>query len=161
MRAKNAFCALNSFEYFSSGVIARSRTVYSLMLFGFTPNVESSSSNFFAPLFQLVHSLVERIDGTSSALIFLKSQLLLKLVMIVLSAHALFVLISFAKSSFVLNFEDFEPTVALMTQMCSRESGWSALTAILSEMSLVPFFPKLILSVSFSTLRITPTPQVR
>ena len=124
------------------------------MSFGFTPNVASDSRIFFAAEFQDVHSPGVSTDGTSSALIRLKSQLLSKLFMIVFSAHTLSSFTIFASTSFCF--------VALRTQIWSFVSGVRASTAIFSAISRIPaFLPKLMMSFSFSTLRIMPTPQVR
>ena len=129
--------------------------MYSLMLFGFTPKIGFVSRVFFAAVFHEVHSPGVKIEGTSSDLILLKSQLFPKDLIMILRAWVLsrLSLKSFCKSSF-----DF---VALRTQMWSRARGWSALTAILRDICLTPFFlPKLMKRLSFSTFVMIPTPHV-
>ena len=76
-----------------------SRIVYIEMSFGFTPNIGFVSRIFFAAEFHDVHSPGVRSEGTSSALILLKSQLLSKLLMIVSRAHSFSLLIFFTSSS--------------------------------------------------------------
>ena len=70
------------------------------MSFGFTPKLESVSSIFFAAEFHEVHSPGVKIEGTSSALMRLKSQLLSKLRIMILRVSALSAFTDLIKSSF-------------------------------------------------------------
>ena len=72
------------------------------MSFGLTPKLESVSSIFFAAEFQEVHSPGVKIEGTSSALIRLKSQLLSKLRIMILRVSALSAFTDLIKSSFCI-----------------------------------------------------------
>ena len=63
IRLKNSFWALNSFESFSSGVIALPRTVYIEISLGFTPKIGFSSRILRAFALHLVHSSGVRIPA--------------------------------------------------------------------------------------------------
>ena len=140
--SKNCFCALNSFESFSSGVILFSLTVYIEMSFGFTPKIGFVSSSFLAAAFHEVHSPCVKIEGTSSAFIFLKSQLLSKLLMIIFNVSTL--------SFFTRLFKSSRLFVAFKTQMWSFARGVRAETAIFKVIVWIPaFLPKLIVSSLF------------
>ena len=153
------------------------------MSFGFTPNFAFVSRICFAAVFHAVHSLALRTEGTSSAFIFLKSQLLLKLFIIVSSVHSLsFFTFSlsgmrfgFPVASSIIAFPSLSVSstkfFAFMTQMCLSESGVSAEIAIFSDIEFSTFtffpgsffesavFPNHMESWSESTFFMIPTPH--
>ena len=152
MRAKNCFWALNSPASISAREITLARTVYILMSLGFTPNLGLVLSSARALVLQLVHSPGDRMLGTNSALMCLKSQLFPKLLMMISRVLAGSFFTSSAKSAFVL--------VAFLTQIWSGGRGCSASMAMSEDISFLPcFFPKLMMSCLLSTRWMMPTPQ--